>query len=193
MQYGRDHYFLHMDTQQSIWDEPGEAYWIWDAEKQSIDACGLQQPATATAPTTAEEADPNYYGYNPAIHGNYDPNAPYAQYHKQKREQEAVESQIASGVQPAALPTDYAATANFNRFTGKFQSEENNMERHNDYNKSGRQMGAFFDVDAAANAHGGRSLKEERRNQQLSKKEIKQLAAKRREKKEKKRMDFYKS
>jgi hypothetical protein len=54
-------------------------------------------------------------------------------------------------------------------------------------------MGAFFDVDAAANAHGGRSLKEERRNQTLSKKQIKELAAKRREKKEKKRMDFYKS
>ena len=67
------------------------------------------------------------------------------------------------------------------------------MEQHDDHHKSGRQMGAFFDVDAAANAHGGRSLKEERRNQQLSKKQIKELAAKRREKKEKKRMDFYKS
>jgi hypothetical protein len=67
------------------------------------------------------------------------------------------------------------------------------VEQHDDYHKSGRQMGAFFDVDAAANAHGGRSLKEERRNQTLSKKQIKELAAKRREKKEKKRMDFYKS
>lgn len=54
-------------------------------------------------------------------------------------------------------------------------------------------MNAYFDVDAAANMHDGRSLKEERRNEKLSKKQIKELADKRRAKKEKKRMDFYKS
>lgn len=182
-----------MDTQESRWDEPEEPYWIWDAEKQALDDSGLQQPSTTAAATSTDEADPNYYGYDPRIHGSYDPNAPYAQYHKQKREQESGATQPTSNIVPPGTDASYGATANFNRFTGAFQTADKSMEQHDDYHKSGRQMGAFFDVDAAANAHGGRSLKEERRNQQLSKKQIKELAAKRREKKEKKRMDFYKS
>ena len=84
-------------------------------------------------------------------------------------------------------------TGTFNRFTGEYQTADKSTERHNDYNKSGRQMGSYFDVDAAANAHDGRSLKDERRNEKLSKKQIKEMAEKRRAKKEKKRMDFYKS
>ncbi|OBT72750.1 hypothetical protein VF21_08973 [Pseudogymnoascus sp. 05NY08] len=40
-------------------------------------------------------------------------------------------------------------------------------ENHNDENKSKRQMNAFFDVDAAANSHDGRSLKAERSGKKL--------------------------
>jgi hypothetical protein len=58
---------------------------------------------------------------------------------------------------------------------------------HNDENKSKRQMTAFFDVDAAANSHDGRSLKAERRGKTLSKQELKAFKEKRHSKKEEKR------
>ena len=48
-------------------------------------------------------------------------------------------------------------------------------------------MNAFFDVDAAANSHDGKSLKAERSGKKLSKAEVKAFKDKRREKKEEKR------
>ncbi|CCU79252.1 unnamed protein product [Blumeria hordei] len=119
-------------------------------------------------------------GYNPAIHGDYDPNAWYAQ---------------PLPTDPVANPTNhnldpsqqYAATAAFNRFTGRFQSSEITPENFNDENKSKRQMNAYFDVDAAANSHDGRSLKAERSGKKLSKTELKQFKEKRKIKKEEKR------
>ncbi len=48
-------------------------------------------------------------------------------------------------------------------------------------------MNAFFDVDAAANSHDGKSLRAERANKKLSKAELKAFKEKRREKKEEKR------
>ena len=182
-----------MDTQESSWEEPPEPFWLWDAEKQTLDDNGLQYPAVTSAQTASDEIDPEYTGYNPKIHGSYDPNAPYAQYHDKKREEEAGVSHIATGMSIPAPSGEYATTGTFNRFTGNFQGGEKSAELHSDLAKSGRQMGSYFDVDAAANAHDGRSLKEERRNEKLSKKQIKELAEKRRAKKEKKRMDFYKS
>lgn len=47
-------------------------------------------------------------------------------------------------------------------------------------------MNAFFDVDAAANAHGGRSLKEERRQKKISKREAVKLNERKKAKKEEK-------
>ena len=87
----------------------------------------------------------------------------------------------------APITGDYSTTAHFNRFTGRFQQAEMNPEYHNDENKSKRQMNAFFDVDAAANSHDGRSLKAERRGKNLSKKELKAFKDKRRDRKEEKR------
>ena len=216
----QDYYYMHIDTRASKWEEPEEPYWVWDAQTNAYHASGLQipeslksksislacargKPANTTTTTEAHEnatkppssePDPNYQGYNPKIHGNYDPNAPYAKFHEQKRDDEKLAKGYvdAKGAQDLAN-AGYAVAGNFNRFSGGFQSEDKTADRHNDFNKSGRQMGAYFDVDAAANQHDGRSLKEERRSQKLSKKEIKELTAKRREKKEKKRMDFYKS
>ncbi|PQE08285.1 WW domain-containing protein [Rutstroemia sp. NJR-2017a BVV2] len=116
-------------------------------------------------------------GYDPAIHGDYDPNAWYAQ--------------SSTADEPAAGPLDpaaaYAATGTFNRFTGRWQAADLNPENFNDENKSKRQMNAFFDVDAAANNHDGRSLKEERSGKKLSKAELKQFKEKRKQKKEEKR------
>lgn len=135
-------------------------------------------PASTTAPVQG--------GYNPAIHGDYDPNADYA-IEARQREQAAIERLNAQGqaLQPQA--PDYAATGAFNRFTGRWQAADQNPERHGDEAKSKRQMNAFFDVDAAANSHGGKSLKAERQSKKLSKSELKAFKEKRRGKKEEKR------
>ena len=207
---------MHFESRETMYTEPTEPYWIWDSSTNNVHECGLQQPsntsaaaptastATASTAVTSEPAE-EYQGYNPKIHGSYDPNAPYAQYHAAQREKEAAISTYGSleaasaaqasvaAAQAASASTDYSATAAFNRFSGGFQTADKSAERHSDYAKSGRQMGAFFDVDAAMNAHEGRSLKEERRQQRLSKKEIKEMKERRRERKEKKRLDFYKS
>ncbi|EXJ91686.1 hypothetical protein A1O3_00236 [Capronia epimyces CBS 606.96] len=121
-------------------------------------------------------------GYDPAIHGDYDPNADYAKTY------ETQDDLGAGSAVPGADPTDvYAATGTFNRFTGKWQSADLNPEKFSDEQKSRRQMNAFFDVDAAANCHNGRSLRAERASKKLSKAELKAFKEKRREKKEEKR------
>jgi len=196
----QNYYFIHFDTRETQWEEPREPYWLWDAMTNNVHPAGIQHPNVQQTkellptPAPKSEPDPDYQGYNPKIHGNYDPNAPYAKFHEQKH---AAEEQPAitldSNAVAQAGPTDYTAAGTFNRFTGGFQTGEISAERHDDYNKSGRQLNAFFDVDAAANAHGGKSLKDERRQQKLSKKEIQELSRKRREKKEKKRLEFYRS
>ncbi|KAK0609781.1 Protein transport protein SEC24 [Lasiodiplodia hormozganensis] len=128
-------------------------------------------------------------GYNPAIHGDFDPNADYAQdYLEEDSTETAVDANAAAAVHAAALGGDaYAQTANFNRFTGRFQASTDGPEQHNDENKSRRQLNAYFDVDAAANSHDGRSLKAERQNKRLSKKELQAFKAKAAKKKEEKR------
>jgi hypothetical protein len=125
-------------------------------------------------------------GYNPAIHGSFDPNADYAREATKEEEEEEQAVAAAAGL-PAANAEGYVAQAHFNRFTGKFQQAGVGPEMHNDENKSNRQMTAFFDVDAAANSHDGRSLKAERRGKTLSKKELKAFKEKRHSKKEEKR------
>lgn len=64
---------------------------------------------------------------------------------------------------------------------------EQGAERHSDEQKSRRQLNAFFDVDAAANMHDGRSLKAERAGKKPSKKELREFKEKRRARKEEKR------
>lgn len=145
--------------------------------------------SSSGAPGTSPPPKPRPGGYNPAIHGSYDPNADYAK-EAQKQEEEEEAAAASAFAAAAGLPDpnqDYAATAQFNRFTGRFQTSSINPENHNDENKSRRQLNAFFDVDAAANSHDGRSLKAERRGKNLSKKELKAYKEKRREKKEEKR------
>jgi hypothetical protein len=148
----------------------------------------LSQPAAASPDTS------NYIGYNPKIHGDYDPNADYAQYHNQRRREELG---IVDPYQPDTVPAvgsnDYAAALALNRFTGHAQPTHLSAERHSDVAKSSRQLGAFFDVDAAANAHDGRSLKQERQQKKLTKEQIKAYNEHRKEKKKNKRLQFYKS
>ena len=136
-------------------------------------------------------------GYNPAIHGDYDPNADYALHPDTEVPQGPPDLEgVAAHLQHVptsqangTAPTDdsYAATATFNRFTGRFQTDDQGPGRHSDDAKSKRQMNAFFDVDTAANAHDGRSLRAERQQRRLTKEELKAFRSKAREKKETKR------
>ena len=141
-------------------------------------------PGTASsssgAPGTSSPQRRLHGGYNPAIHGDYDPDADYA-IEAQTEEEKAA---AATGLDPNS---QYAATGFFNRFTGRWQAATLAPENFNDENKSKRQMSAFFDVDAAANSHDGRSLKAERQGKKLTKQEVKAFREKRREKKEEKR------
>jgi hypothetical protein len=169
-----------------IWEETAQAFYFYNRFTGATQWHNPRVPeaplppgidpstiATQPAPPTGRPAG----GYDPAIHGDYDENAWYAQ-------PAAVEQPPLPATDPAA---EYTASANFNRFTGRFQAADITPENFNDENKSKRQMNAFFDVDAAANSHNGRSLKEERSGKKLSKQELKQFKEKRKAKKEEKR------
>jgi len=167
-----------------IWEESAQAFYFYNRFTHATQWTNPRVPEVAgppgvdPVPPPAESTPaPATSGYNPAIHGDYDPTAWYAQ-------PAAAPEPNQQSLDPAA---QYAATAAFNRFTGRFQNSEITPENFNDENKSKRQMNAFFDVDAAANSHDGRSLKAERSGKKLSKTELKQFKEKRKAKKEEKR------
>lgn len=167
-------YFYNRFTQQTQWENPR----VPDA---AASAPGLSSSSGGPGTSSPVKRPGVAGGYNPAIHGDYDPNADYAIEAQQEQEEQ---QQRAAALDPSAA---YVAAGHFNRFTGKWQAASLNPENFNDENKSRRQMNAFFDVDAAANSHDGRSLKAERAGKRLSKAEIKAFQQKRREKKEEKR------
>lgn len=171
-------YFFNRFTQASQWTNPR----LPGASQPAAPGVGNHDRILARAPGTEEPPLPQqqrpHGGYDPAIHGDYDPTAPYAQ------EVHSAEDPSTQSGDPAAV---YAATGSFNRFTGKWQDDSINPDNHNDENKSKRQMSAFFDVDAAANSHNGKSLKAERSGKKLSKQELKAFKEKRKERKEEKR------
>ncbi|ORY69577.1 uncharacterized protein BCR38DRAFT_419481 [Pseudomassariella vexata] len=162
------YFFYNRFTQETTWENPR----LRTTATSAVPAAAA--PGTAEPPKEAPPAG----GYNPAIHGDYDPNAWYAQGNQEET------SEMIPTVDPAAA---YAAIGSFNRFTGRWQGDDQNPDNHNDENKSRRQMNAFFDVDAAANSHDGRSLKAERSGKKPSKTELKQFKEKRRARKEEKR------
>ncbi|OJJ06969.1 hypothetical protein ASPVEDRAFT_46350 [Aspergillus versicolor CBS 583.65] len=177
------------DGWEPVWDANAQAYYFYNRYTQVAQWENPRVPTAAPAPAippapgtedSTEKVSAPLGGYNPAIHGDYDPTAPYAQQYEQQEEG----GQAGLGT---ANPANYEAVGAFNRFTGRWQGESHNPEHHNDENKSRRQMYAYFDVDAAANSHDGRSLRAERSAKKLSKKELKMFKDKRREKKEEKR------
>ncbi|KAJ5831883.1 hypothetical protein N7474_000194 [Penicillium riverlandense] len=174
------YYFYNRLTGVSQWENPR----VPDAASATAPGTGGfsgTQPAASSLSPPPRPKLPVLGGYNPAIHGDYDPNASYA---RQYEDQARPESGTSAQGDPA---TAYAATGMFNRFTGRWQDASITPETHNDENKSRRQMNAFFDVDSAANSHDGRSLRAERSAKKLSKQELKMFKEKRREKKEEKR------
>ncbi len=166
-------FFHNRITNESTWENPR----VSSKSQAPAEANTQLKPPPTTAVPPLNEPLPAG-GYNPAVHGDYDPNAWYA-----KNNQEGADPEVP--VMDTA--TAYAAIGSFNRFTGRWQGDEQNPDRHNDEAKSRRQMNAFFDVDAAANAHDGRSLKAERSGKKPSKSELKHFKEKRRAKKEEKR------
>ena len=183
------------DGWEPVWDDRAQAFYFYN---RITHATQWENPRVPPAPQPAGPPGVENYngsrsasqrpparragGYDPAIHGDYDPHADYAKVY----ETTSSVSSVAGG--PGTTPADmYAATGTFNRFTGKWQRADLNPENFTDEQKSKRQMNAFFDVDAAANSHNGKSLRAERQNQKLSKAELKAFKEKRREKKEEKR------
>lgn len=194
-----------------VWDENAQTYYFYNRftgssqwtnprvpESQPTLAPGVgpydrmadANPAAAITTTTATTDSPPtrpYGGYDPAIHGDYDHTASYAQEASQAIGGDDGTIILATSSTDGDSAAIYTATGVFNRFTGKWQPNGMGPENHNDENKSKRQMSAFFDVDAAANSHNGKSLKAERSGKKLSKQELKAFKEKRKEKKEEKR------
>ncbi|MCJ1424256.1 hypothetical protein MMC29_002143 [Sticta canariensis] len=191
-----------------VWDESAQTYYFYNRftgasqwtnprvpESKQLSAPGVgnydrmpnNAPGPATENSSVSPVRP-HGGYDPAIHGDYDPTAAYAQEAQAPLAEDGVGA--AAGADPSSSSDPgaiYTATGVFNRFTGKWQPNSINPEMHNDENKSKRQMSAFFDVDAAANSHNGKSLKAERSGKKLTKQELRAFKEKRKEKKEEKR------
>ena len=183
-----------------VWDDNAQAFYFFN---RFTSVCQWENPRMLEVAQPAPPGVGNYDrlggtmetkpaapvagGYDPSIHGDYDPNADYAKAHLST--QDDTSTDIAASLDPGRA---YAATGSFNRFTGKWQAADLNPEKFNDENKSRRQMNAFFDVDAAANSHDGKSLKAERSGKKLSKNDLKAYKDKRREKKEEKRRAWLK-
>ncbi|KAI9803917.1 MAG: hypothetical protein M1825_001797 [Sarcosagium campestre] len=212
------------DGWQPIWDASAGAYYFYNSFTQATTWENPRVPPAAAIPTAPGTAPPHQTAppllsssatirndepsssdptqqtetYNPAIHGSYDPSAPYARRSPSPvsattaalgilAESGGNENGSAAAAAATAAAAAYAATAAFNRFTGRFQPANITPDNHNDEAKSTRQMTAYFDVDAAANNHEGRSLKAERQGKKLSRKEVKQFREKRKERKEERR------
>ncbi|GAB1320637.1 WW domain-containing protein [Madurella fahalii] len=196
------------------WNPNDQSYWfynrftgVWQQENPRVPSSSTTTTTTTTAPTTtatpaattgAESkttlSNPTSIagGYNPAIHGSYDENAWYAQ-NLRTSTTAAPPSGPSSSLAPASAESAASAAAEyvtegfFNRHTGQWQLPEQGAERHSDEAKARRQMRAYFDVDAAANMHDGRSLKAERAGIKPSRSELKAFKERRRQKKEEKR------
>ena len=175
-------FFHNRFTGKTQWDNPRTTADL-TANVAIPNNIGSGANIAGSGPLPPLEELPAAGGYNPAIHGDYDPNAWYAQGQQDPADQ-------ATGISAADLADQaaaFGATASFNRFDGQFQADDMGPGRHSDEAKSRRQMNAFFDVDAAANSHNGRSLKAERANKKPSKAEVKAFKEKRRNRKEEKR------
>lgn len=182
-------YFTNRFTGVSQWENPRVPTETYIPTALPVYSGAPGTESYAAAPGTTSEAEPPrelYLGYNPKIHGDYDPNADYAKWH----EPAPAQVETVDVVDTSNLIGSYEQAGTFNRRTGAFQGAGQSAEHHNDENKSKRQMNAFFDVDLAANLHDGRSLKAERANKKMSKEQVKAFNEQRRAKKEQKRRDF---
>jgi hypothetical protein len=188
------------DGWEAHWNPNTNSFWfynrftgVWQQENPRVPDATAAAAVTApvVVPETADKSTISNPvsvagGYNPAIHGDYDENAWYAQNARAVTEPAAAATSVGMPAVGEA-GADYATGAHFNRWTGQWQAPDQGVERHTDEAKSRRQMNAYFDVDAAANMHDGRSLKAERAGKKPTKAELKMFKEKRKAKKEEKR------
>lgn len=174
-------YFYNRFTGKTQWENPRAA--TTTTAPAGAPGTAPPLPTESNPQTVSVPKKPRAGGYNPAIHGDYDPNADYAKEYEETEEDNYIQPPLPN----EALSSEYGQSGAFNRFTGRFQAEGVDSSNHSDAAKSKRQLNAFFDVDAAANSHDGRSLKAERQNMNLSKSQVKEFKKKRRDRKEEKR------
>ena len=193
------------------WNPNDQSYWfynrftgVWQQENPRVP--GANGPAATSTVTTTDSkvagdgdtkkalSNPASIagGYNPAIHGSYDENAWYAQNFRAATDPSATTSSAEVMLQQyyqtqQADQQDYVTAGFFNRRTGQWQAADQGPERHSDAARARRQLRAYFDIDAAANMHDGRSLKAERAGKKPTRAELKMYKEKRRQKKEEKR------
>ncbi|KAL9085636.1 MAG: hypothetical protein Q9165_007537 [Trypethelium subeluteriae] len=203
------YYFYNRFSGISTWDNPRVPEATSSHDAPSSTTITPSAPGTSDSPhpsghSQPSEPPPAAGGYNPKIHGDYDPTADYARVYSNdttggvdaSSDPTSAAAAIALGIgDPGAEAEDaaqYLASAHFNRFTGRFQDTANvNPERHSDESKARRQLNAFYDADAQANSHDGKSLKAERQGRKLTKQEVKAFNEKRKKRKEEKRRAFF--
>lgn len=179
------------DGWEAIWEPTANAYYFynsftgvttWENPRVPQDATGTSQSqdtnaslqAAAYEPGTAAAGYPSGYppapgtedalaGVAPGVDGEGSGLTFYQLQHGITEPGKVTAEDIADS---------YSATGRFNRFTGKWQANKA-PEDYSDESKSKRQMNFYFDVEAAANSHDGKSLRAERQKQKLSKKEVK--------------------
>ena len=183
------------DGWEPVWDANAQAYYFYNRFTQVSQWENPRVPdaSDAAAPPAEPQANAQVQtrirpaaqgGYNPAIHGDYDPNADYA---LADNADDILGAIPAAEGATAAEGDKYGATAQFNRFTGRFQAPELNPAAFSDEAKARRQMGAYFDVENAADHYDGRSFKKERQSRRLTKNELKAFRERKKERKEEKR------
>ncbi|CCJ28452.1 unnamed protein product [Pneumocystis jirovecii] len=86
---------------------------------------------------------------------------------------------------------EYVFTARFNRLTGKWQNDPNKIpENFTEDARALRQQSFYFDVEATAAAHDGRSFRAERQQKRLTKKELANYKKQNRQKKEQRKREW---
>ncbi|OAA58554.1 WW/Rsp5/WWP domain protein [Niveomyces insectorum RCEF 264] len=188
-------YFFNRFTQQTQWENP-----------RVPEATGTGAPGTV-APVAG--------GYNPAIHGDYDPNAWYAKGAAAggagdgddadggaagvlgligrggENGEGDSDAAIAAAAAAAAALIQNSSLPGDNSVSGRPGRGGGGRGRKeplgDEDTLAGRQLNGYFDVTAAAGAHEGRSLKAERSGKKPTRSELKAFKEKRRMKKEEKR------
>ncbi|KAG5513716.1 hypothetical protein PMAC_000754 [Pneumocystis sp. 'macacae'] len=86
---------------------------------------------------------------------------------------------------------EYVFTARFNRLTGKWQNDPDKIpENFTADARALRQQSFYFDVEATAAAHDGRSFRAERQQKRLTKKELANYKKQNRQKKEQRKREW---
>ncbi|CAK7268678.1 hypothetical protein SEPCBS57363_003217 [Sporothrix epigloea] len=159
-----------------VWSEEHQAWYFVNRFTQQTQ---WENPRLPTAATNTS-AGSNIGGYNPAIHGDYDPAAWYATGGTPADDDSNTSpDENSTEADPIAAAAVAAAAI--------IQGDSRHRDGASHNAKAARQLNAYFDVAAAGSSHDGRSLKAERSGIKPSKSELKAFKEKRRARKEEKR------